>query len=232
MVEKITQTEYTGLQNAFDYFNKHLFDSKLPECLITFQNHPLAFGFYRPKHFKGRTDSKVYTDEIALNPEEFSGRSNEQILSTLVHEMVHLWQQHFGKPSRMGYHNKEWAHKMLEIGLKPVSNEDPTKIIGQSMGHEIMQGGRFQMTTQSLLKKHSLLNWESVSWLNLLIGIGGDGDNSNVSDEPVIKPRHRPKKRDRSKVKFTCSDCGQNAWAKETACLVCGLCSIEMVENE
>jgi hypothetical protein len=30
-------------------------------------------------------------------------------LSTLVHEMAHLQQNHFGKSSRTGYHNKEWA---------------------------------------------------------------------------------------------------------------------------
>lgn len=231
MVEKITQTEYTGLQLAFDYFNKHLFDGKLPECLITFQNHPLAIGFYRPKHFKGRTDSKMYTDEIALNPDEFSTRSNEQILSTLVHEMVHLWQYHFGKASRCGYHNKQWAHKMLEIGLKPKSNDDPEKIVGQSMTHEIMQGGRFQMTAQTLLKKHSLLNWESVSWFNLLIGTP---DDDNGGDEPSISPKHqpKPKRKDKSKVKFSCAECGLNAWAKESACLVCGVCSVEMLAKE
>src|SRR5262245_14971271 len=45
-----------------------------------------------------------------------SGTSNNaapsQILSTLVHEMVHGEQHHYGKPSRGGYHNKQWADWM------------------------------------------------------------------------------------------------------------------------
>ena len=31
--------------------------------------------------------------------------------------MCHQWQQHFGKPSRNGYHNKQWADKMESVGL-------------------------------------------------------------------------------------------------------------------
>lgn len=234
MAKQITQVEYTGLQTAFDYFNKYLFDAKLPECLITFQNHPLARGFYRPKHFNGRVDRKLYTDEIALNPDWFFTRTNEEILSTLAHEMVHLWQYHFGKPSRDGYHNKEWARKMIEIGLQPVSNDDPKKIVGQSMTHSIIEKGRFQEIAQKLVKKYSLLNWESGNWqpvddsdidlLKLLI----NGSDGNIKTIPALKP---PKKRDRSKVKFSCPNCEQNAWAKETAVLMCGICEVTMLEN-
>jgi len=36
------------------------------------------------------------TDEIALNPSTFRSRSTEETLSTLVHEMCHLWQFHKG----------------------------------------------------------------------------------------------------------------------------------------
>jgi hypothetical protein len=230
MVEKITKSEYTSLQTAFDYFNEYLFGGTLPECLITFQtHHSKAIGFYRPKHFKKRVDGKIYTDEIALNPDWFSGKTNEDILSTLVHEMVHLWQYHFGKPSRMGYHNKQWAYKMLEIGLKPKCNNDIEKIVGQSMGHEIIKNGLFQIVAQKFLKKHSAPNWESVNGfdlLELLINlVGGD---------PTVTPKPRRKKKDKSKVKFTCptSSCGQNAWAKETAVLMCGICEITMLANE
>lgn len=42
-------------------------------------------------------------------------------MQTIVHEMVHLWQYEFGKPSHRTYHNKE-ADKMA-IGLMP-SNTD------------------------------------------------------------------------------------------------------------
>ena len=48
----------------------------------------------------GTRDGQEVTDEIALNPSHFRHRTTEQSLSTLVHEMTHLEQHHFGKPSR------------------------------------------------------------------------------------------------------------------------------------
>ena len=33
--------------------------------------------------------------------------------------MTHHWQQCFGSPSRNGYHNMQWARKMVEVGLMP-----------------------------------------------------------------------------------------------------------------
>ena len=44
-------------------------------------------------------------------------RPIEESMGTLVHEMVHFWQQEFGTPSRRGYHNREWADKMEALGL-------------------------------------------------------------------------------------------------------------------
>lgn len=44
-------------------------------------------------------------------------RTDRDILSTLLHEMVHHWQYRFGTPGRRGYHNIEFAAKMLEVGL-------------------------------------------------------------------------------------------------------------------
>jgi predicted SprT family Zn-dependent metalloprotease len=58
-------------------------------------------------------------DEIALNPAYFAERTTKEILSTLVHEMVHVWQQHQGAPSRTGYHNAEWPRRWKNSGSSP-----------------------------------------------------------------------------------------------------------------
>jgi hypothetical protein len=77
----------------------------------------------------------------------FRERSNEQSLSTLVHEMTHLDQRHFGKPSRAGYHNKEWAKLMRDVGLIPSDTGAPgDKEVGQRVSHYIEAGGRFERT--------------------------------------------------------------------------------------
>jgi predicted SprT family Zn-dependent metalloprotease len=54
------------------------------------------------------------------------------LLSTLVHEMAHQEQEEQGKPSRSGYHNKEWGTFMQQVGLQP-SNTGKTggKVTGQ-----------------------------------------------------------------------------------------------------
>ena len=106
-----TAKTYAALNRAFDFFNDRLFGGELPACLVTLQRKNKAYGYFAGGRF-GSKDGTEITDEIALNPSHFKSRTDEQSLSTLAHEMAHLWQHHFGKPSRAGYHNKEWAAKM------------------------------------------------------------------------------------------------------------------------
>jgi hypothetical protein len=47
----------------------------------------------------------------------------------------HVWQHAHGKPTRNGYHNKEWAAKMDNLGLVPSSTGG--KRTGQSVSHYI-----------------------------------------------------------------------------------------------
>jgi predicted SprT family Zn-dependent metalloprotease len=71
----------------------------LTHCLVTLQRKRGARGYFSGCRFitKDRTET---TDEIALNPVHFDERTTEEILSTLVHEMCHLQQHHFGHASR------------------------------------------------------------------------------------------------------------------------------------
>ena len=57
-----------------------------------------------------------------------------QTYRTLVHEMVHLEQQHFGEPSRNGYHNRQWAEWMQRIGLHP---SDTGAVGGKRTGQRV-----------------------------------------------------------------------------------------------
>jgi len=203
----ITKVEYAGLEQAYNFFNNKLFKNKLPPCLITFQKKAQCNGYFYSKCFLNRADETTTTDEIALNPDQFKGRSDQEILSTLVHEMVHLYQAHFGKPSRNGYHNKEWANQMESIGLMPSDTGKPDgKRTGQTVSHYIIEGGQFEKSSESLLGSGFKLNWEG---------------NSNGS-----------KSKNTSKAKFSCVDCKQNAWAKPKASLICGICEKVMkIEN-
>src|SRR3989440_12776982 len=199
-----TQT-YTSLTTAYDYFNRELFDDSLPPCLITMQRHKGAFGYFSGERFANTSDSKEVTDEIALNPAHFARKPGE-VLSTLAHEMVHLWQHHYGKPPRKGYHDKQWAVKMHEIGLLPTaSGEAGGKETGQKMTHLIKENGSFARAVSKLLAEHPAILY------------------SDRSENDTAR-----KKKAASKTKYTCPTCGLHAWAKPEAPLVCGNCQEPM----
>jgi hypothetical protein len=157
--------EYSRYQSAFDYFNGELFGGRLPPCLITLQRTHVARAYYSSLRFAARNNNTLRTDEIALNPDTFLGRSDKDILSTLVHELAHLWQAHEGQPSRGGYHNREWAREMLRIGLRPISFDRPGNMTGQRVSHEIVAGGRFDIAADKLLATGFQLKWQSANGL-------------------------------------------------------------------
>ena len=102
------------------------------------------------------------TDDIVLNPALFSEGAPQVVLAALVHEMVHVWQYYFGKPSRMGYHNREWANKMMSIGLCPSDTGEPGgKRTGQRMSHYVIEAGLFEQTSRELLRHISLTSWHN-----------------------------------------------------------------------
>jgi predicted SprT family Zn-dependent metalloprotease len=207
-----TSKTYNGLTEAYAFFNARLFDGKLPACLITMQRKAKAYGYFAGGRF-GSKDGSEIADEIALNPTHFKGRGLEDSLSTLVHEMAHLWQHHFGKPSRTGYHNKEWAACMAAIGLIPSDTGEPGgKQVGQNMSHYIEPGGRFQKAFGALAAR------------------GFDPLYVELWDE--AESRKTRKTKAASKTWYTCPDCQTNAWAKPDVHLVCGECNARMVAEE
>lgn len=114
---KPTQEFYDFFLFLFDKFNENLFDSTLPQCLIVITRKNKTFGYYSSRRWAN--NENTYTDELAVNPLYFNRYPFIEILQTIVHEMCHLWQQHYGTPSQRTYHNKEWADKMESIGLMP-----------------------------------------------------------------------------------------------------------------
>lgn len=139
---KPTLDMYAFVQAAFDHFNNELFNSQLPQPMLSFQREKRVFGYFAASRWQDGSGGKVH--EIALNPMYFITHKPLELMQTIVHEMCHLWQHEFGTPSRTGYHNKEWADKMEAIGLMPSSTGQPGgKRVGQQMSDYPLPGGRF-----------------------------------------------------------------------------------------
>lgn len=154
-----TEQTYAELQYVFDFYNTHLFDGELPQCIVTLQRRKSTLGYYSRGRFVSK-DGKTLIDELAMNPEYFATMPLLDILQTVVHEQVHQWQDHFGTPSRVCYHNMEFAEKMESVGLMPSDTGYPGgKRTGQKMDDYMIVGGRFEQVTRILLKSGFGLSW-------------------------------------------------------------------------
>lgn len=204
-----TATTYGQLRYAYGFLNRALFDDRLPSCLITAQRKAGMMGYFCRRRFES-FDGAATTDEIALNPHHFV-RGDKETLSTLAHEMVHLWQHHCGTVSRPGYHNEEWAQMMSAIGLIPSHTAAPGgQRTGQRMSHYIEPGGRFDRAANDLIAKGFVVAFV----------------------EPQSEEQHALKLKKRaSKTRFLCNSCGQLAWAKAGSEIGCRRCDLPLVQN-
>ena len=172
-----------------------------PDHVSTAQGH---LRIYAEKRF-GRGDGRQ-ADEMALNPQHFAGRPIEETLATLGHEIVHLWQHHFGTSGRGGYHNAEWASVMESIGLIPShTGKEGGKRTGDRVTQYIEPGGRFAVAVEKLLATGFTITWRELPGNQLSDGkFGRSGSLSGL------------------RFKFSCPDCGDAAWGKSDLYLVCG----------
>lgn len=225
---KPTTEQFFSFQELFNFFNVKLFDDKLPNVILNFSRQAGSAGFFAPNHWK-RSDGHK-THEISINPNTFSA-GKDYIISTLVHEMCHLWQESFGKPGAKGYHNREWADKMIEVGLIPSDTGlEGGKQLGTRMSDYIDEEGRLR-DLLNVLPKDLWLPFETIeilSYEQLL-------DMVNMEDDPTkleelnnqLEELETAKKK--LKLKYSCPDCGVNVWGKVGLNILCGDCNCEFI---
>jgi hypothetical protein len=115
--------------------------------------------------------------------------------------MAHVWQQSRGIPPWRSYHDRQWAAKMKEMGLQPTATSEPGgKETGQLVTHYIIPEGLYGQAFAKFKAKGFQLHWQSA---------------------PAGK---EAKAKKAIKTKFTCPECGQNAWGKPGTLLICGVC--------
>lgn len=201
-----TEALYGDLQKAFNLFNKELFDGKLPDVMITVAKAKGKRGYFHPEQFLHREDRDPL-HEICMVPDSLD-RPVREALSTLAHEMVHLWQEEFGKPGKNGHHNEEWAKKMDEIGLTPTSTGQPGgKRTGRNVTHMIVDGGAYDIAFAM-----------------------AEADLAYVGKTVITVPK--VKKKDLSKLVSVCPECNAKAWSKQGLKLICFDCEVTMKQEE
>ena len=242
----LTTHQFQTLDDLYRYYNKKIFGGTLPECIVNLSRKPNSYGFFAANLW-GMTEEaddedeqsseiKETVHEISLNPDYLMCPTKEWH-STFVHEMVHLWQQENGKPSRTAYHNREWADKMEQIGLMPTDTGAPGgKKTGQKVGHYIITGGLFDMAFQRLdpdeLEELRLQYLPMVSLTasrkrkDDLPEDEGEGEGDGEAGENDDK-----KKKSGTRTKYSCS-CGNNLWGRSGLLIRCLDCDEDYKEAD
>lgn len=153
-----TSDTYDSILQAYDFFNQALFDSQLPKVIITYHRQRRVMGYTSIARWVN--SERECIDELAVNPEYFAKYPLVEICQTLCHEMTHIWQAHYGTPGRRGYHNTQWAKKMISIGLMPSSTSKPGgSTTGESMMDYILEEGAFLYHCRELVSQGYQLPW-------------------------------------------------------------------------
>jgi len=153
-----TSDTYNAILHAYDFFNQALFENKLPKVIITYSRQRRIMGYASIGRWVN--SKQDYVDELSVNPEYFAKYPLIEICQTLCHEMVHIWQAHFGKPSRRGYHNVQWSKKMESLGLIPSSTGTPGgSKTGEVMLDYALIDGHFMKHCQELIANGFMLPW-------------------------------------------------------------------------
>ncbi len=197
-------------------------------------------------------------DELGLHPGFFTLRPVEEVLSTLVHEMVHHWQDRLGSPSRSNPHNRQWASKMREIGLEPSATGLPDgKDTGMHMSHYIQPEGAFMRACRDLLAQGFELQWfdrhiprtsydsnsrqQALQEAGVVLEVSPPPVQTIAPSpavtaaptapqaEPLLPPIILPQPpRPVDRVRYTCPTCQLKAWAREGVDIHCGACEMAL----
>src|SRR5947199_1298346 len=88
------------------------FKLQIPVPCLLIERLRRRYGHFRP----GRNGFGL-KDEIGIDEEHLRQRPFWQTCGTLLHELLHSWQEYHGRPGRRNYHNKQFQKKAASLGL-------------------------------------------------------------------------------------------------------------------
>lgn len=189
------------LEKIYRQLNIDKFDGELEEPIITIQSSPRAYGYVTLG--KVWQSGNVARYELNIGAETIN-RPIEDVVGTLLHEMVHIYNLMHGiKDCSRGntYHNKRFKIKAESVGL--VINYD--KRIGWSI------------TSPS----EELIDYIiAQGWQDILIA---RSTHTRISSPGINAPGEKSKTS--STRKYICPCCGMSVRATKRVNIICGDCS-------
>lgn len=203
------------LEKMYNTLNADKFESALPTPIITVQSKPGTWGHCSRAQIWKRKDETTY--ELNIAAEAVSGPI-EEIVDTLIHEMVHMYCRENGiqEVSRGGhYHNGKFKELAEEKGLLCIKQGNA--------GWDTTAQGNDKLIEYILEKgwNEIKIGRENTATMGLgLIAVGGLS----------IGPGQKPPKAPSSTRKLQCPCCGNSVRATKTVNIICGDCMEKMVE--
>ena len=226
-----TLNQYSVFQQAIDFMNRELFDSKLPPCLLTLQRKKGCMGYFSTKRYISTDGSGNEIDEIAINPSLVGSHGIIEVLQTLVHEQCHQWQYSYGNPSHRAYHNREWADKMESVGLIPSHTGKPGgKKTGQKMADYPAENGLFIEVARQLINDKF-----NIPWSDRYVPTGEKISLLHIEGEQILQKEIKETINNKKKVCYVhvCDVLKDEIklWGKPSIKICCGECGVMFTEQ-
>ena len=232
---KTTLEVYQKFQKAVDLIEEKFFTGKgkqsFPRYVLAINNKcksvVCAFVQNNALFDKLNGDKIQY---LGINP-RYLAQGNEHVLSTLCHELCHIYENAFIHIPRGGYHDKAWADLMKDCGLEPVYlNKSKT-----SVNEKIIEGGGFEAFVKDFTEEYG--DYFNVVEYSQTVAQGYKDRNpdsdADLSDAPAADNADKPVKvYNRNKTKYTCRCCGLTVWGKAGLDISCNDCMETLDEEE
>lgn len=200
------------LNKIFDLLNEEFFENELSRPTITIQSTPRAYG-----HFSLREDTWVSklggTHEINIGAGTLS-RPIEEVVSTLLHEMVHYYNYERGVQdcSRGNtYHNRKFREEAERRGLN-VEHSDKYGWSHTSPSDLLLDFVLENDLSDILINRNEFSGFQ----------MGGTGTHSGTPITPTAKKS--------SSRKYICPCCGMSVRATKKVNIGCLDCGVPMIE--
>ena len=198
------------LEKIFRVLNEHYFENVLEEPIITIQSTPRAYGHVTVSKAWHKQNGEL-RHELNIGAGTID-RPIESVVSTLLHEMVHLYNLQIGVQdcSRGGtYHNRRFRDAAMERDL--------------DISYDSRIGWSITAPTEALIDFIINEGWTDIRMGRsegfTARGIGGGAGAAGTPTTP--KPS--------SSRKYMCPGCRTSVRATKTVNIICGDCLEPMV---
>lgn len=201
------------LTKIYNLANQDFFNGELPEVTLTVQENMGTYGHISVSDTWFTTDGKGMR-ELNIAAQHLT-RPIENVVSTILHEMSHLYNmEHNIKDCSGYYHNKKFKKTAEEIAGLIISQDS-------KYGWTITEPGERVL---DFCIRHELEDIQIGKGIDWTAFFGGSGSGSTPTATP------KPKKKGNS-IKWICPCCGQIIRStRDNINVICGDCNEQFIK--